>query len=92
MYVMLAGSEPIKLQIQIFHYENIFDIHIKKIFLFMCIFCVFMYVCMYVSICTPVYRYLQKPKEGFRFPGTKVIGGCKLLSVGPGIQTWVLNH
>lgn len=91
MYVMLAGSELVKLQIHIFHYENIFDIHIlKRFFIHVYFLCLCMYVCM--SICTPVYRYLQKPKENFRFPGTKVIGGCKLLSVGPGIQTWVLNH
>lgn len=54
MYVMLAGSEPIKLQIQIFHYENIFDIHILKRFFYSCVFlCVYvcMYVCEYLHTC-----------------------------------------
>lgn len=60
MYVMLAGSELVRLQIRSFHYENIFDMHIFKRFIFYVYVCVCMYivyvciyvVCMYVSICT----------------------------------------
>lgn len=42
----------------------------------------FVYMCVCVYLHTHVCKCLQKPEEGFRFPGDVAVGACELHSVG----------
>lgn len=56
---------------------------------------IYVYLCAHVCACMSLcelcaYGYLRRPEEGVGTPGVGIIGGCKLLAVGVGKQTWVL--
>lgn len=45
------------------------------------------HVGLHVCICPICVQYLWRPKEGIRFPGAGVTGGCKAPDVDSGSQT-----
>lgn len=43
-----------------------------------------MCLCVGLCMCTQVYRYMRRPKEGVGYPGAGVTEGCELCKMGPG--------